>query len=40
MTDTDELVKMEKHEWPVGGATVKRSLTVPAVVEKGGENNG
>jgi len=35
--DNDELVVMERHEWPVGGATVKRSLTVPA--KKAVENN-
>ena len=31
---------MERHEWPVGGATVKDSLTVPAkkAVEEGEEN--
>ena len=38
--DNDELVKMERHEWPIGGATVKLSLTVPAkkAVEEGEEN--
>ena len=39
--DNDELVKMERHEWPVGGATVKNSLTVPTKkAVKEGEENG